>query len=190
MSIGGLTELTASDSGPSPPAGFSFVPAASPVYNDIHTDAVYELSIRVRFLYNPAEMSGPEENLRVLHQIGTKQGGVVWEDATLSQSPGNNEIWGEVNALSNFVLAEISCACDCHADPFCDGQTDVFDIVHAVNVGFRNEPDILDPNPLCPYNSTDVDCDGDTDVFDVVKSVNVAFRNELAENNFCAPCAP
>lgn len=82
------------------------------------------------------------------------------------------------------------CACDCHADPSCDSQTDVFDIVHAVNVGFRNESDVADPNPLCPRNTTDVDCDGDTDVFDVVKFVNVAFRNEPPMDNFCDPCAP
>ncbi len=82
------------------------------------------------------------------------------------------------------------CACDCHADPQCDGQPDVFDIVHAVDVGFRNGPDVADPNPLCPRNTTDVDCDGDTDVFDIVRFVNVAFRNEAPEDNFCDPCAP
>lgn len=80
------------------------------------------------------------------------------------------------------------CTCDCHADPACDGQTDVFDIVHAVDVGFRNQPDLPDSNPLCPWNSTDIDCNGVTDVFDVVKLVNVAFRNQPPEDNFCDPC--
>lgn len=80
------------------------------------------------------------------------------------------------------------CVCDCHADPECDGSPNVFDVVHAVSVGFRNDPDIEDANRRCRRNTTDVDCDGDTDVFDVVKFVNVAFRNEPPENNFCVPC--
>ncbi|MCH8991722.1 MAG: hypothetical protein IIA44_08255, partial [Acidobacteria bacterium] len=38
------------------------------------------------------------------------------------------------------------CACDCHADPECDLETNVFDVVHAVAVGLRNEPDVPDSN--------------------------------------------
>ena len=86
--------------------------------------------------------------------------------------------------------AGAGCACDCHADPQCDALPDVFDIVHAVNVGFRDLGDIPDPSMLCPVVTTDVDCDGDTDVFDIVRFVNVAFRNEAPEDNFCDPCAP
>lgn len=80
------------------------------------------------------------------------------------------------------------CDCSCHADPECDAATNVFDIVNAVNVGFRNEPDLPDPNPTCPRNTTDVDCDGDTDVLDVVHFVNVAFREADAAVEFCDPC--
>jgi hypothetical protein len=83
-----------------------------------------------------------------------------------------------------------SCACECHADPQCNGDTDVLDVVQSVNVAFRNAPDIIDPNPLCPRVTTDVDCDGDTDVIDVVKFVNVAFRNADPVAEFCDPCAP
>ncbi len=96
----------------------------------------------------------------------------------------------DFSASGSFDLGAVSCACDCHADPECDGQTNVFDVVHAVAVGLRNEPDVPDPNPACPRNTTDVDCDNDTDIFDVVKLVNVGFRNELPQDNFCDPCAP
>lgn len=86
------------------------------------------------------------------------------------------------------ALATSGCQCDCHADPQCDHVTNVLDVVHAVNVAFRGSPDIVDPNVLCPYTTTDADCSGYTDVIDVVKFVNVAFRGGLPEVNFCDPC--
>ena len=80
------------------------------------------------------------------------------------------------------------CACDCHADPACDGFTDIVDVVQCVNVAFRGFPPILDPNALCPYETTDTDCSGFTDIIDVVKIVNVAFRGGNPATEFCNPC--
>jgi hypothetical protein len=82
------------------------------------------------------------------------------------------------------------CACDCHADPggFCDGVTDILDVAQAVNVAFRNAAALLDPNPNCPYQTTDANCSNSTDVVDVVKFVNVAFRNFSPATEFCNPC--
>jgi len=80
------------------------------------------------------------------------------------------------------------CQCDCHADPQCDGNTDVLDVVLAVNVAFRGAPPIIDPNPLCPYTDTDCTCDGVTNVLDVVHFVNVAFRGGDPAVEFCDPC--
>ncbi len=115
---------------------------------------------------------------------------MIPEDHT-AQSDFFSDIVIQAADIPEITFTDMSaCGCNCHADPQCDGQPDVFDIVHAVNVGFRNDPDIGDPNPNCPRNTTDVDCDGDTDVFDIVRLVNVAFRNEAPEDNFCDPCAP
>ena len=80
------------------------------------------------------------------------------------------------------------CDCPCHADPQCDGQPNVFDVVFAVGVAFRNETPVQ--GGLCPYVQTDVDCDDDTDVFDVVHLVAVAFRNADPTGEFCEPCGP
>ncbi len=82
----------------------------------------------------------------------------------------------------------IACACNCHADPQCDGVTDVLDVVHTVNVAFRGAASMPDPNPLCPVETTDADCSGATDVVDVVRIVNVAFRGFSAASQFCDPC--
>jgi hypothetical protein len=80
------------------------------------------------------------------------------------------------------------CACDCHADPACDGSTDILDVVQTVNVAFRGAPAIIDPNVNCPYETTDVNCTNSTDVIDVVKMVNVAFRGANPATEFCNPC--
>ncbi|HUU44417.1 MAG TPA: hypothetical protein VM118_01685, partial [Acidobacteriota bacterium] len=81
-----------------------------------------------------------------------------------------------------------TCICPCHADPECDGVTNVLDVVRAVNVAFRGAPAVFDPN--CPYKQTDVDCSGFTNVIDVVKFVNVAFRGGDPAVQYCDPCAP
>ena len=75
----------------------------------------------------------------------------------------------------------------CHADPRCDGVTDVLDVVLAAGVSFRSEDAIIDSVSACPGSTTDVDCDGDTDILDVIRFVNVAFRNEDPAVQFCDP---
>ena len=80
------------------------------------------------------------------------------------------------------------CACDCHADPQCDSVTNVLDVVQGVNVAFRGQPDIVDPNANCPYTTTDATTDGVTNVLDVVRLVNVAFRGGDPAIEFGDPC--
>lgn len=81
-----------------------------------------------------------------------------------------------------------ACACNCHANPECDGFVDIFDVTRAVNVAFRDAAPILDPNVSCPYQTTDVDCSGLTDIFDVIRIINVAFRNGNPATEFCQAC--
>ncbi|MCH8992944.1 MAG: hypothetical protein IIA44_14495, partial [Acidobacteria bacterium] len=99
--------------------------------------------------------------------------------------------FGDSSALSAVRSLEIIliCECDCHGDPAeCDGFLDVFDVVRAVDVSFREGVPIPDPNPLCPYVTTDATCDDETNVFDVVAIVAVAFRNEDPATVICDPC--
>jgi len=86
------------------------------------------------------------------------------------------------------LMEGVGCVCDCHADPICEDQFDVLDVIATVNVAFRGNAPGIDPNPACPYHSTDVDCSLATDVLDVVRIVNVAFRGENPATEFCAPC--
>ena len=81
------------------------------------------------------------------------------------------------------------CACDCHADPGgCDGTQDIIDVVQVVNVAFRGNAPISDPNLNCDYETTDTNCSSSTDVIDVVKMVNVGFRGADPATEFCQPC--
>ena len=87
----------------------------------------------------------------------------------------------------NFAVCEdCYCTCDCHADPQCDGVTNVLDVVIVVNTAFRGAVSVSDPD--CPAAQTDVDCSGFTDVLDVVRVVNVAFRSKDPAAEFCDPC--
>lgn len=82
-----------------------------------------------------------------------------------------------------------NCACDCHADPVCDGViSNVQDVVGTIGVAFRGASAIPDPNGACPFETTDMNCDGFTSVVDVVKVVNVAFRGANAATEYCDPC--
>lgn len=79
-----------------------------------------------------------------------------------------------------------TCTCPCHTDPQCDSVTNVFDVVKAVDVGFRSAPPVFDLG--CPREHTDANCDGVTNVFDVVAFVEVAFRSGDPATVFCDPC--
>jgi len=87
-----------------------------------------------------------------------------------------------------WAAANVLCRCDCLADPQCDGELNILDVVRAVDVAFRDKPPVT-VRP-CPVPNTDVTCDGVTDVLDVVRLVDVAFRSGDPGTMFCNPCAP
>ena len=107
--------------------------------------------------------------------------------------PEDTALWvrafDDRGAPSRYALLHgytVCCDCPCHADPECNGVTNVNDIVMAVDVAFRGEAKTVDA--LCPYARTDVDCTGVTDVNDVVRFVNVALRAGSRAANFCRLC--
>lgn len=130
----------------------------------------------------------------------------VWYDGINSPVVGSDSHWNgrdyyyssstgawQPFASSLFIRLDVShyvtpgqCYCECPNDPYCDGFTDVLDVVVAVNVAFRNEPAITDYG--CPRQRTDVEGDGFSDVIDIVRLVNVAFRNASRDANFTEPC--
>lgn len=99
---------------------------------------------------------------------------------------------GQEDADADSIGDVCDCACGCPHDPApigaCDGVTDIVDVSQVINVAFRGQAAIPDPNSSCPYETTDVDCGGYTDIIDVGKMVNVAFRGANKTTEFCDPC--
>ncbi len=125
----------------------------------------------------------------VLNQIATVPG--FFEIDTACWLPSNSI--GYAEADGDFVLPsfskgiiEVRCDCSCHADPFCDGFTNIQDVVNLVDVAFRNE----DPGAqqFCPHLPQDVNCDDIVNIVDVVIMTDVAFRNADPGVVFCDPC--
>jgi hypothetical protein len=84
------------------------------------------------------------------------------------------------------ITIAAGCVCDCHADPICDGFTNVQDVVAIVNIAFRAGTDTIDPT--CPHaGRADLNCDCVVSVLDVVNVVNHAFRGDTTP--FCNPCS-
>ena len=125
----------------------------------------------------------------VLNQIGSLPG--FFEIDTACWLPSNSIGYAEADgdfiapAFSKGII-EIRCDCSCHADPFCDGLTNIQDVVNLVDVAFRGE----DPGAqqFCPRLPQDVNCDGIIDIVDVISMIDVAFRNGDPDVIFCDPC--
>jgi hypothetical protein len=84
------------------------------------------------------------------------------------------------------TVVSAQCDCTCHADPVCDGVTDVFDVLALVDEVFRGRTTA--PDPMCPHSSrSDVDCDCAIDVFDMVAMIDVAFR-AIVRIDALGPC--
>jgi hypothetical protein len=83
--------------------------------------------------------------------------------------------------------SNLGCVCPNVGDPAPDGVVNVFDVIEAIDVAFRNGSP--SQSIYCPFADTDVNCDGTTNVFDVVAIVDVAFRSADPATAFCQPCA-
>lgn len=124
-----------------------------------------------------------------LNQIGTLPG--FFEIDTACWRPSNHLGYAEANA--SFIqptftkgVIELRCDCSCHADPICDGITNIQDVVNLVAVAFRNEPP--GAQPFCPHVPQDVNCDDIVNIVDVVIMTDVAFRAADPSAVFCDPC--
>jgi hypothetical protein len=88
-------------------------------------------------------------------------------------------------------LPATNAECDCHADPVCDSECDILDVVAVVAIAFRGGEQLNDID--CSYypgelaGRTDVNCSGATDIMDVIYTVDVAFRGGDPQIRFCKP---
>ncbi|MBI3873288.1 MAG: hypothetical protein HY304_09460, partial [candidate division Zixibacteria bacterium] len=117
--------------------------------------------------------------------------------------PGQFEIdtccaWGHLSFGGGIVpsftkgVITIRCDCSCHADPDCNGVTDIVDVIQTIDRAFRGAETIDDPSCAAHGASvdgrTDVNCSGATDLVDVVLMIRVAVRGEDPASVFCNAC--
>lgn len=135
--------------------------------------------------------SAADASLQIeLTQIGPLPG--IFEIDTACWLPSNHI--GYVMANGGFVtttftkgVIELRCDCNCHADPICDGLTNIQDVVRLIDVAFRNGTAVA--QTFCPSAAEDVNCDGVVNIQDVVTIIEVAFRGGDPGTLFCNACA-
>jgi hypothetical protein len=98
VSTTGVTSATTTNTNPDPlPAGFSL--GTPPIYYEISTTAVFAPPVQVCISYNPAQFTGPEANIRLLHdENGT------FVDVTTSLDTLNHVVCGQVTHFSAFTV--------------------------------------------------------------------------------------
>jgi hypothetical protein len=175
VTTSGVTEVVPETSGAQPPTGYTIIPAAAPIYYEVATNAVFNGQILICFTYNDAQISGPEDSLRLFHFSGNPS---VWQDVTHSRDTVANQICGLVTSLSPFILAEPVKKYTC-GDANSDATVDISDAVFLIAYIFSGGSA---PNPLL---AGDANCDSSVDISDVVYLIAYIFSGGQAP---CATC--
>jgi hypothetical protein len=98
VSTSGATTVTTTNTNPDPlPAGFSL--GTPPIYYEISTTAVFTSTVQVCISYNPAQFTGPESNIRLLHDENG-----VFVDITTSLDTVNHIVCGQATHFSAFTV--------------------------------------------------------------------------------------
>ncbi len=168
----GVTEVTESSSGNSPPVGFAVFPVGSPTFYQIVSNAGFSGHITVCLGYDPGLLTVPENFLRLFH---LPSGSTTWQDVTVSQDLVAHVICGSVTSLSPFIMAQpVKCG-----DANADAAVDISDVVYLIAYIFSGGSA---PSPLL---AGDANCDTMVDISDVVYLIAYIFSGGAAP---CAGC--
>ena len=167
VTAAGSTTLTTSDTGPTPPAGFSL--GTPVVYYEIATSATFSGTVTVCVNYSGQFFT--EDSLRLFHHNG-----VAWADETTSLDIVANIVCGEVASLSPFLVTlpdvdgdQVSDLPDnCPSVPNGPGESSVPGVGNQTNTDADNEAagfrfGIGAPPPILPGDSLGDACDDDDD---------------------------
>jgi hypothetical protein len=167
----------------------------------ISPDAVFFASVSTgdpgvgdQITLNPGSDPSGSANASFLIVTGiATQFGTVSVD-TCCKTPGNHLAYVDENSAPvqpAFTAGTITVRCH-HADPVCDGEHNIQDVVMVANRAYRGFEALNDPSCAAHGVSvdglTDVNCDGITNIVDHVQMVNVAFRGMDPAAQFCDPC--
>lgn len=110
-----------------------------------------------------------------------------------SQQNADGDAYGDAcDPCPNNPSVWCPCNCVCHADPECNGEANIIDVILVGNRAFRGALQTTNagctPHGVVVDGNTDVNCSGATDILDVVSMVDVAFRGADPATRFCDPC--
>jgi hypothetical protein len=88
-----------------PPNGLKVAPGSPPLYYLITSTASFTGTLTICVTYNPANISGQEKNLKLMH-YDTALIPPAWVQVTSSRDTAANVICGTVSHLSEFALME------------------------------------------------------------------------------------
>jgi hypothetical protein len=166
-----------------------------PLSNDGSPDAILWSGIDVSYNNCISAGSDPQDTPSFVFTFDVKSSPGTFEIDTACGAPANHFLGLDCvpNAMPfEFTKGTITvepCPCDCHADPVCDAISNVLDVVQVMNVAFRSQADVVDPNVGCPSVTTDVTCDSFTNILDAVRVINVIFRGGDPVVEYCHPCS-
>jgi len=101
----GQTPITFQPGGTAPPAGLKIMPSSPPLYYVISTTATFTGQVTVCINYDPAQVSGNEGNLKLMH-FDTTQDPPKWVQITTSHDVVGNVVCGSVTHFSQFAVME------------------------------------------------------------------------------------
>ena len=132
-----------------------------------------------------------------LFQFSTNGNVGCFEIDTACYAPAKHLVFINRNALpvpvaftKGTICIDSACHCYCSGNPHgcTNSEIDIIDVLKVINVAFREQPDIPDLSPTCPYSDTDINCDGLTSILNLTGIIQVAFSGEVPSSVFCNPC--
>ncbi len=152
-----------------------------------------DMDLDTASLVLPGSYAAVRMKWRIHHNASIGPTFIYFENDSVLPSTWNafSDWWGDdfIRPVFTNASTDIACICDCFAESgSCDGNLDVIDVLATINVAFRGESPIEDPNQYCPRHRSDVDCDGVTGILDVIRIIEVAFRGADPTSSFCQPC--
>jgi hypothetical protein len=166
-----------------------------PVARDTVITAPFETAVDARF--QAYDIDGPSFTFTmttgplngIVSELNANTGTFTYTPATAYFGPDSIKFTaddGSGPSNTGTVRINVSssnCVCACWADPHCNGELNVIDLVIVIQILFENRPAANSLN--CPPPDADFNCDCFIDIQDFAKVVDLLFAGD---EEYCNPC--
>ncbi len=162
----GWTSLSIGSTGPTPPSGYTPVPAAPLKYYQVSTNALFTGPAKICIPYKQSDITGTESRLTMLAYSGSQ-----WDSVTVSLDTGGNIVCGSLPSMRPVLLAlkNSCCTASSTGDVDASGAVDISDLSIIVDYLFSGGS-----LSSCAQEN-DVDKSGSTDISDLSVLVDFLF---------------